>query len=200
MAKHKITTGVILLLGTLFAAASGASPYGPGGNLGGHLGWAKASDSDEGNFLVGAHAEFRLIPWLGVQGSADYRFADEINFTNGGQAKVRSIPLTVTARLYVVATEQVSVFAAAGAGWYHLVYDFSDDLEALGLDDTSQNTFGWHLGAGVVVPISPTVGLYAEGRAVFADPDRVVDDELADDITDFDYDSTYLAGGVNFMF
>ncbi len=200
MTKQETTTVVLLFLGMVIASASAASPAGPGGNLGGHLGWAKAADSDEGNFLVGAHAELRLIPWLGVQGSVDYRFADEINFTNSGQAKVRSIPLTVTARFYLVATEQVSVFAAAGAGWYHLVYDFSDDLEALGIDDTSQNTFGWHVGAGLVVPISPTVALYGEGRAVFADPDRVVDDELADDISEFDYDSTYLAGGVNFMF
>jgi opacity protein-like surface antigen len=188
----------IIVIGVALAATAGAQT-GPGGNFGGHLGWAKASDAEDGNFLVGAHLELRPLPWLGVQGSADYRLADEFG-TGDTTLKIRSVPLTVTGRLYFLNTAQLSVFAAAGAGWYYLVYDYSETLEDLGLGDDHDSTFGWHLGGGVVLPLADKVSLYGEGRVVFVDPDQEVDDELADDVKDWNYDSTYLAAGVNFEF
>lgn len=203
MKTNKSTTRTALALSVMLATAGAAyaqSAASPGGNFGGHVGWVKATAAEEGNFLGGAHAELRLIPWLGVQGSVDYWLADSIGLPGGEELKIRSIPITVTGRLYIVGTDQLSLFAAAGAGWYHLMYDFPDDLEDLGFDDQSNNTFGWHIGAGLVVPVSPTVAIYGEARAIFLDPDQALEEEDLDDVQDFDYDSTYLAAGVNLMF
>jgi opacity protein-like surface antigen len=203
MTTNKLTTHTLLALAALLATAGIACAQGaasPGGNFGGHVGWVKAKDANDGNFLGGIHAELRLIPWLGVQGSVDYWLADTIDLPGDEELKVRSIPVTVTGRLYIVGTDQLSVFAAAGAGWYHIMYDFPAAVEDLGIEDKNDNTFGWHVGAGLVVPVTPTLAVYAEGRAIFLDPDQAINDDDLEDVKDFDYDSAYLAAGVNFMF
>lgn len=193
-------TAMALVLAGLLTSAGVASAQ-DAGNIGFHGGWSKAQDADEGNFLVGGHAELRLMPWLGVQGAVDYRLADKYELPDGESLKIRNVPITVTARLYPVATEQVSIFAAAGAGWYHYIYDYSEGLEdELGVDDSSTNTFGWHVGAGLEIPVAPAVAIYGEGRAIFVDPDRDVDEDLVDDVEEFDYDSLYFAAGLNFKF
>lgn len=191
-----------IFIPTLFLFLFGAgitSAQTGGGNLGGHIGWIKAGDAEDGNFLFGGHVELRPIPWLGVQGSVDYWLAESYSFASG-EMDVRSIPVTVTARAYLVATDQLNVFAAAGAGWYFMKYDYSDEFEELGIEDSTESTFGWHVGAGLSVPLSPTVALYGEARAVFLDPDRDIDDDIVDDVGSLDYDSTYLVAGANFKF
>jgi opacity protein-like surface antigen len=70
----------------------------------------------------------------------------------------------------------------------------------MGADDKSTNTFGWHVGAGLEVQVAPHMSLYGEGRAVFLDPERDLDSSVFDQVGDFNYNSTYFAGGLNFLF
>ncbi|MFO7653269.1 MAG: outer membrane beta-barrel protein [Candidatus Krumholzibacteriia bacterium] len=195
------TVGIAAALIVLVAGGAAAEPL---GNVGGHLAYTKEVDADDGNFLVGAHAELRLLPWLGVQGAVAYRLANTYGFSGFGdgesELKVRSVPVTVTGRLYLIQSEQLRLFGALGAGWYHLIYDYSDDLEALGFDDDSEDTFGWHLGGGVDFPVAESVSVFGEARFVFADADRDLDDQLASQVEDFDWDTLYLMGGLSFHF
>jgi len=173
-----------------------------GGNVGGHIGYSKDKGAEGGAVLVGGHGELRLIKWLGVQGAVDYRHLSSFDIatpTGQGELTVRQIPVTVTGRVYVPISK-VSPFAAAGAGWYHLIYDYSNNVEAMGAEDKSTNTFGWHVGAGLEVKVAPRIALYGEGRAVFLDPERDLDSSVFDQVKDFDYNSTYFAGGLNFLF
>jgi opacity protein-like surface antigen len=138
-----------------------------------------------------------------VQGAVDYRLVETYTLGVPGvedELDVRSVPVTVTGRLYLPAGERVRLFAAAGAGWYYVIYDYSDDLEGLGAEDENEHSFGWHIGGGLDVDVAPDVSLYFEGRAVFVDPDRDLDDATFDDVEELDYDSTYFAGGVTFHF
>jgi opacity protein-like surface antigen len=191
--KLGFAVAVLLGCGTLPAAAS---------DIGAHLGYAKGADADEGNMLVGAHAELSLLKFLGLQGAADYRLVEstEVDLGGGetGELKVRSIPLTLTARAYIPGT--FSPFVALGAGWYHLIYDYSDEIEALGAEDDSETTFGWHVGGGLRYYVAPKMSLYGEGRAVFVDPDREFENTDLENITDFNYDSTFFAAGLSFHF
>jgi len=59
---------------------------------------------------------------------------------------------------------------------------------------------GWHVGAGLEVKVAPRVALYGEGRAVFLDPERDLDSSVFNQVEDFDYNSTYFVGGLNFLF
>ena len=203
--RHRNKAGIalvaataVLVLGAGFASNSEAV----GGNVGAHVGYSKVKDAESGAVLVGGHAELRLIRWLGIQGAADYRHVQTFELdtpTGDGELSVRSIPLTLTSRVYIPVSK-VSPFAAAGAGWYHLIYDYSDNVEAMGPEDRSENTFGWHVGAGLDVQVAPRLSLYGEGRAIFLDPERDLDDSVFDQVGEFDYNSTYFVGGLNFLF
>jgi opacity protein-like surface antigen len=199
-----LPTRSVLVMGAAAAALVAAAPAGAaGGNIGIHAGYAKAADAQDGNGLVGGHVELRPIPWLGLQGAVDYRLVETYALDTGpvdGELDVRSVPITASARLYIPGVAPVSLFGVAGAGWYHIIYDYSEELEDLGADDESESTFGWHLGAGLDVHVTPSVSLYGEGRAVFVDPERSLDEEVFDDVEEFNYDSTYFAGGLSFHF
>jgi opacity protein-like surface antigen len=142
------------------------------------------------------------VGFLGIRGAVDYRTVESFDFDYGstnGEFNIRSIPVTLEGRLYVPGVV-VSPYAAAGAGWYFLKYDFSENLELAGFEDDWDDSFGWHLGAGMVVGLVPAVSLFGEAKAVFLDADREINSETIDAVVEFDYDSTYFATGLNFKF
>lgn len=177
------------------------APPARGGSVGVHLGYSKAKGTESGNALVGGHVEFGLLPILAVHGSLDYRLVETREIAAGGRQyalDIRSIPLTVSARLY--APLRVRPFVEAGAGWYVILYDYAAELQALGFANETESTFGWHVGAGVDVPVSATVSVFGEGRAVFVDPNKTLDRPTLDRIEKLNYDSTYFAAGLSLHF
>jgi opacity protein-like surface antigen len=207
MRRINLGQGGVVFAAALASALAFTTGFAPkaeaiGGNVGAHAGYSKIKDAESGAVLVGGHGELRLVKWFGVQGAVDYRHVQsfDINTPNGqGELSVRQVPITVTGRVYVPMSK-VAPFAAAGAGWYHLIYDYSNNVEAMGAEDRSTNTFGWHVGAGLEVQVAPRLALYGEGRAVFLDPDRELDSSVFDQVSNFDYNSTYFVGGLNFLF
>ena len=189
---------IFLLL--MIGVAGTASCAAASGSLGMHLGFAKARDAEDGNGLLGGQVELGDSGFLGIQGSVDYRLVESTEIqSNGvhGKLAVRSVPVTVSARLYPLPRSGPSPFIVLGAGWYYILYDYSKNLEALGADDDSEFTFGWHVGGGLSLPLNSTWSVYGEGRAVFVDPDKKPDQELFDDVSGWDYDSSYWAAGLN---
>jgi opacity protein-like surface antigen len=173
------------------------------GNWGLHLGYAKTKDAENGNYMIGGHLELQPAPILGIQGAIDYRDTDDVRLSSQGaddDLVIRTVPITVTGRLYLPMGPSFEPFAAAGAGWYHLRWDFSEALEEAGIEDHTDTSFGWHLGAGARVAVSPRVSLYGEGRYVFLDPERSFDESVQDDIEDIDFNQSFVAGGLNFHF
>lgn len=182
------------------AAAAGLE--GSGSNYGAHAGWAKTADVDEGKMLIGGHLELGLGPWLGVQGSIDYRSDDVLKVSVGGEARdvrVKTLPMMVTARLYLPAPG-FSPFASAGVGWHRQVFDFPKALEDVGIDDRTRTELGWHVGLGARVPMARNVSLFGEGRYIFLDADGKLTGDVEEDLGRLDYDQTYLTAGVNLHF
>ncbi len=204
MRTHRIRAALLCLAPAfLLLMPSGVRPAeASGGSIGAHLGYAKARDAKDGNGLAGGQLELRLASWFGIQGAVDYRLVNTYRIdalAASGDLKVRSVPTTVSAKVYVPLVA-VSPFAEAGAGWYHMIYDYSSNLESAGLSDRSETTFGWHVGGGVEVPVAPRISVYGEGRAVFVDPDHALNDELKNQVKNFNYDSSYFAAGLNLHF
>jgi opacity protein-like surface antigen len=173
------------------------------GNIGVHAGFAKAQDAEDGNFLGGVHLELTPVPVLGIQGAVDYRSDErfDVQFLGtNSELNVRTIPVTVSARVYAPLAPRFQPFGVVGAGWYHQIFDYSSDLEALGLEDTDENTFGWHVGLGASALFAPRIGVFAEARWVFLDPDRAIDDDTVEQVEDFDFDSSHWMAGLNFYF
>lgn len=174
-----------------------------GGNYGPHVAWTKSADADEGNFLVGGHLELALAPVLGIQGAVEYRTVETFRLKRGDQTaevNVRTIPITATGRFYLPAGDSFAPFLLVGAGWYNLIHDYSDALEAVGAKDETVTTFGWHAGVGAKLYLSPSLSLSGEGRYTFLDPERDFDPDIQDDVKELDYDTAYLGAGLNIEF
>lgn len=174
-----------------------------GGHFGAHLAYTKMRNADEGDYLAGGHLELAIMPWLALNGSVDYRSESVIDIddeTSNRDLTIKTIPVTATARLYLPSAIGLQPFLAAGMGWYRITYDFSERLEAAGADDETDTSFGWNLGLGGRIAVAPMLSIYAEGRYVFLDPNRDFGDGLREQVTDLDYDSRYVAGGLNLHF
>ena len=153
-------TLLIVGLITLVAAQVNAQSIG----LGPQVGYYKARDADEGNFMGGAACRLKLTPVLGVEASINYRqetYADDA-------LTVRSWPVMVTGLIYPLPM----VYGAIGAGWYNTTFDYNQDKFPLwAVKDETKQEFGWHFGGGLEVPIGPNFKLAADVRYVFLDYD-----------------------------
>jgi len=173
------------------------------GHFGMHGGVSKVRDAEDSRFQGGLHLELTPGRWLGFQGAVDYRSQETFDFQSGpvnAEVDVRTLPITLSGKLYVPVAPQFSPYGMVGAGWYHQKIDFSPDLESLGFQDQTDTTFGWHLGLGAAAALSRQFGIYGEARWIFLDPDRDLDPSTVDQVEDFDFDSSQLMAGVNFYF
>ncbi|MBD3162522.1 MAG: outer membrane beta-barrel protein [Candidatus Eisenbacteria bacterium] len=197
--------------GTLLSIAIGVAmllavpmPADSAGNYGPHLAYMKASDAEDGNFLVGGHLELRPAPIFGIQGAIDYRSTEEFTVGAGNEdhgLEIRSVPITVSGKLYVPTEQSFQPYALAGAGWYRVIYDYSEPFEAIfGIEDETVTTFGWHFGLGANVRMSEIVSLFGEARYAFVDPGKDLDEDVRDEIGEFDYDTMTLGAGLNIHF
>jgi opacity protein-like surface antigen len=150
----------LLLMGliTLMVAQVNAQSI----SLGPQVGYYKALDADQGNFMGGVALRLKLIPVLGVEASINYRqekYGD-------GALTVRSWPMMVTGLIYPLPF----VYGAMGAGWYNTTFDYDQDKFPSLKDETTQKV-GWHFGAGVELPVGPKIKLTGDIRYVFLNYD-----------------------------
>lgn len=173
------------------------------GDYGPHIAYSKAADSDQGNYLVGGHLELRPIPFIGVKGAVDYRSSErfQVGPPDGGTVRVTSVPVTLSGKLYLPLAPSTSTFLMGGGGWYRVHYDYSPVIErAAVMHDQSVTTFGWHVGAGLRLGLSPNVSLSGEAQYVFVDPQKKLDEQVRNQIRNLDYNSTTFGLGLNFAF
>lgn len=126
-------------------------------NLGPEGGYHKSEDGD-GNLMIGAAARIKLTSSLGAEGAIQYRQEDLGN----GAVTVRSWPILVSGLIYPLPI----VYGVVGAGWYNTTFEF--DIQ--GIDDETEQEFGWHFGAGVELPVGGSK-LFGDIRYVFIDYD-----------------------------
>ena len=81
-----------------------------------------------------------------------------------------------------------------------MVYDFPQQFEALGFDDETVSTFGWHLGLGGKWRMADRVSIYGEGRYTFLDPDKKLGDDVQQEIGELDYDRSNIIAGLSLEF
>lgn len=163
----------LLSVSTAFAQTGSSGAY-----LGPHLGIFKTQDSDETSYLGGATLRLRLLPVLAAEGMISYKQED----FEGGGITLRTWPVTATGLLYPLPI----IYGGVGAGWYNITFDYSDELNDTGLEDETNQEFGWHLVVGVELPLSEKLHVSGDVRYVFMDyefkdlPDAVKDGTDAD--------------------
>lgn len=148
------STGFIMLMVTQVNAQSIS--------LGPQLGYQKARDADQGNFMGGAALRFKLIPAIGVEAAINYR---QEKFANDALT-VRSWPLMATGLIYPVPI----VYGAMGFGWYNTTFDYDQSKFPLQVvDDETKREVGWHFGGGLELPVGSKSKFTADIRYVFLD-------------------------------
>lgn len=131
-------------------------------SIGPQVGYYRARDADEGNFMGGVAVRLKLMPLLGIEASINYRqekYGDDA-------LTVRSWPVMVTGLIYPLPF----VYGAMGAGWYNTTMDYDQNKLPLLEDETSREV-GWHFGGGVELPVGPRFKFTADIRYVFLDYD-----------------------------
>jgi len=146
-------------------------------SLGPHVGIQKAQDADESNYLFGGTARVKFAA-IAAEGSISYRQEDY----ESGAVTVKSWPVTASGLFYPLP----ALYGVVGAGWYNTTFDFNDTYNMSGFNDRTEQEFGWHLGAGLELPISPKTKIFGDIRWVFLEyelenlPSTVVEDVNAD--------------------
>ncbi len=154
MTKKSILLMMVVLLPTTVALHAQGIGIGP------QLGIHKAVDAEGSELMGGVALRIKLSPAIGFEGSISYRQEKYAN----DHLTVRSWPVMVSGLIYPLPI----VYGAVGAGWYNTTFDY--DLRAFNLiEDHTDQSFGWHFGAGIELPVGPTLKLSGDIRYVFLD-------------------------------
>ena len=140
---------VLLLIGLQVAHAGEIIPS---------IGVTRSVDNPNADAQVFGGLAFRgqIAPMLKSEIGVAYRSQE----MNAGDLKVHMWP--VTASVWV--TPIPTIYAGGGVGWYHTTLEYAP---ALGLDQSTSQEFGVHLGGGVTVPIPPMAAIDLNGRYIF---------------------------------
>jgi hypothetical protein len=158
-AAARFLTGTLLLaiLMSVGAGASRAMEFIPA------LGLSKSTDTNAGDAKLSGSVALRapILPLLSVEGGISYR---QESFSND-DFTVRTWP--VTASLWL--TPFPMLYAGGGLGWYRTTYDYRSSLP---YTDLTTDQVGVHLGGGLAMPLSPSLGLDLNMRYVFMQQDN----------------------------
>jgi len=176
---------------TVLPAAAAAAPAGLG--LGAHGGYGQSADAEEGSPTVGAHLVLNVASWLGVVGSVDFKFKEDL-VESGIDYDVESYPITLMGRVYLP-LESFSPYVAGGFEYRIIKYggDLFEDFEV----DDSEEAFGWVAGAGAAFNPSESFEIFGEILYEAIDAERDLGNAI-EDAEDFEYDQWSVRAGITF--
>ncbi len=164
---------IILLLAvvlTLFLTPLTGYADGDKLGLGVRGGLYKSTDAESMILYGGAQVRWKLFPAMSVEGTIDYRPAESYP----GNRKITSYPFLVSALFYLMPGANFSPYLLGGLGWY---YSKIEDNSG----SSTGYTPGFHVGAGLDIPLNPNLVFNADFRYFFLNyGDQKVDDLKTD--------------------
>ncbi len=179
--KHILLAGVFTLVVAGTASAQNMMTPNSGLGIGAHYSWVRDQETEESSDMFGANVRLRG-EIVGVEGAIDYR-NDEL----GGDVELKSWPVSASLMIYPIPF----AYGLAGLGWYNTTLDFPDGSL---FEDQTDTQLGYHLGAGLEVPVASSVGLTGDFRYEFVDYEF---DEIPDSFGN-KADALSLRGGIIF--
>jgi opacity protein-like surface antigen len=174
-----LLVGLLVLMGITMTTVPADAQSG-GFGIGAHYSWVRNQDTEESSGMFGAMARLRGEV-VGVEGAIDYR-----NEEMGGGVDLKTWPITASLMIYPVPV----IYALGGLGWYNSTLDFPDGSL---FEDQTDTQLGYHLGAGMELPVSPNLRLTGDFRYHFVDYEF---DDIPSSIGNVDADAFSLNGGV----
>lgn len=180
--KKLAAVPLILLLFAVPAVTQAQYTEDEGGlMLGPRLGYYQANEAEDGSFLFGLQLRSHISKYFGLELAATYRTTSEFTFT-GGSVKTALVPITGSALIYLPISEHFKPYGLAGLGAYYTFYDTEGLAEKLAKDFDGKFTFGYHLGAGIEIPLNEGVAINVDYRYLFLDQDSS-EDEFQPDLS-----------------
>lgn len=157
------------LLTCVLIAAAGAAHAQPARiGLGGRYAYVRNIDSEYDVNMGGVLARVHATTF-GVEAAVDYRNEDL-----GAGFDLKTWPVTASLLIYPLP----QLYGLAGLGWYNSTLDAP---EGIVLEDHTDTRLGYHVGAGVELPISRNVNFIGDLRYLFVDRDfRDLPEEIGD--------------------
>lgn len=135
----------------------------------------------------GAQARLHLGDILAIEASADAR-----RNRSDGNTKVWTVPVQLSALVYLIPKGPISPFVLGGAGWYYTMVQSSDQLK------DSQHRFGLHAGGGLQWWLSR--GLSIDGTYRYLWIEQLESKNVALRDKTFDDSGHMFTVGLNFHF
>jgi hypothetical protein len=154
------TLGRLCLGALLCAGLTGVARRAQAGEIIPSLGMTRAVDdnvSHDTQLSGGLAVRGHVLPMLKLEVAAGYRSESQFD----GALHIRQWPITTSLWL----TPIPEIYAGGGVGFYQTTLDYDQTRAPLATDRTRQD-FGVHLGGGVQVPVSKSLGLDVGGRYV----------------------------------
>lgn len=181
-----ILAGATLGFGTMPAGAE-ESEWNRGGlSIGPRFAAINPNDGTSQPF-GGAQARLPLGDVLAIEASADAR-----RNMSDGNAKIWTVPVQLSALIYLIPKGPISPFVLGGAGWYYTVTQSSDRLK------DSQHRFGLHAGGGLQWWLNR--GLSIDGTYRYLWIEQLESKDAAFRDKKFDDSGHMFTVGVNFHF
>jgi opacity protein-like surface antigen len=168
-----------MLVGLLVTLLPGLA-WGTGLGLGARYSFVHNRDTDDNANMLGAMARLRGT-FLGLEGAVDYRNEDL-----GNNVELKTWPISASLMLYPIP----AIYGLAGVGWYNSTIDFP--AGSLYEDDTDTE-LGYHFGAGLEMPLAPTLKLTGDFRYLFVDYEF---DDIPSTIGKVDANSLAITAGL----
>ena len=156
-------------------------------SIGPEGGYLTAKDADRGTWFAGAKARLKILGFLAAEASITFHQ----NHYNDGDVVVTQYPVQLTALLYIIPAGPIRPYILGGVGWYYTRTDFRDSLSFV--KDDTDHFFGFHLGVGAELFLSPKVSIDADVRYIFINANE-------DNVIDGDFNYWQIAFGINFYF
>lgn len=149
----RLTLGSLLcVVAMLWSSSTDAKGFG----LGARYSFMRNIEAHANTNVIGVLGRLRG-DLIGVEAAIDYR-KDNL----GGDVSVKTWPVTASLLIYPF----TPIYGLAGFGWYNATVEYP----VLGSTKSNTSTqLGYHLGAGLEIPVSPNVSLNGEFRYIFLD-------------------------------
>lgn len=176
--------GAALVLGLAAPAWAGLAGL-PGFGLGVHGGAFDARDAENAEPFGGVHGRLRLLPSLAIEGALDVRdaeFEDDV--------RILLVPVQVSALVYLIPAGPVQLYVLGGVGFYFL------HVDPEGEPSRTEEELGYHVGAGVDVPFSPSSWVFHVDFRYYALAENVEGRR----VRDLEADGWQLRAGLTYYF
>lgn len=185
--KKWVLAAIAFAVVTAPVVARADAKEGTGVSFGPRAAYFIPEDDDADEVWYGG-AQFRAYfsDDFALEGSIDYR---ETEF---GPVDVQSYPVQASLLLNLIASEDFKFFILGGAGWYYTRIDVPVG------DDETDNRFGPHAGAGLLVPLSESLSIDVTGRYIWLEEAESDNPNVLE--REYDDSGIMATAGLNFHF